>query len=119
LVSHRVLIANAAKRELKKLTKQAQADVVRAISRLAKNPRPRGVEKLQGYPAYYRLRRDPYRVVYTIRPDILAVIVLVIRDRKDAFKGLGRLDDRLAHALSILSRNVVGEEARRGPLRPS
>ena len=116
MTSYQVVIGNAAKREAKKLPRPIQFQVTRALEGLAENPRPRGAEKLQGRPAFFRLRCGEHRIIYSVRSDLRAVVVVVIRDRKDAFRGLEELDSKLANALiqvadTILDRASVGEHA--------
>ena len=97
-----IVVGNTAKRELKKLPKAAQAQITKALEKLSTNPRPRGAEKLQGHPAFFRIRCGEYRIIYAVRADIRHVVVVVIRDRKDAFKGLEQLDSKLASALIMV-----------------
>lgn len=63
------------------------------------NPRPPGAEKIQGRPRYYRIKagRD-YRVIYHLFQERL-VVVLVVRNRKDAYKDLDDLGGKLEAAL--------------------
>ena len=55
-----------------------------AMARLADNPRPVGVLKLQGAERY-RLRVGDYRVIYEIHDRILLVLVVDVADRKDIY----------------------------------
>lgn len=95
---HEVVVGKAAEREIRKLPKAAQRVVVKALEKLAGTPRPPGAEKLSGRPAFYRLRAGDYRIIYAIRAERL-VIVLVVRDRKEAYRGLEDLDGKLAQAM--------------------
>lgn len=96
-------ISPAAKREIKKLTKQAQKVIIEALQGLAACPRPRGVEKITDRPDFLRIPAGRnHRIIYHIRGNNL-VIVLVVRDRKDAYKGLDALDAKLAAAISAIA----------------
>jgi mRNA interferase RelE/StbE len=71
----------AAWRQFKKLDKATQLRLTPKIDALAKNPRPRGVKKLQGYENTYRIRVGDYRVIYEIHDDILRVLVVTVGPR--------------------------------------
>ncbi|WP_417463256.1 type II toxin-antitoxin system RelE family toxin [Kordiimonas sp.] len=89
-----VVISPAAERDLRKLNPRALKAVAKAIDQLEQNLRPRGVEKIQGHPGFYRIRAGDFRVIYyPMTGDRIAV--LVVADRKDAYRGVGNLDERL------------------------
>lgn len=88
----------AARREIKKLSRNVQMKVLDAAEGLGACPRPPGVEKIKGRPEFLRIAIGDHRVIYTIASARLLVI-LVIRDRKDAYKGLSDLDKKLAAAV--------------------
>jgi mRNA interferase RelE/StbE len=94
-----IQIAPAARREIKKLPKSVQKEIVAAIEGLGACPRPRGVEKISGHPDFLRIPTGNYRIIYTIR-DRNLVIVLLVRPRKDAYRHLDSLKDRLAAAIA-------------------
>lgn len=61
------------------------------ILRLEDNPRPQGVEKLEGGEKLYRICVGPgkdYRAVYQIEDEKLVVLVVKVGDRKDVYRGL-------------------------------
>lgn len=91
-----VKIAPAAGKELRKLKdKKALKAVGAFIDSLKKNPRPRGVEKLKDTPNMWRYRVGDFRVMYAIREKVV-IIVLGVKDRKEAYKDIDQLFDRLA-----------------------
>ncbi|MBZ0163413.1 MAG: type II toxin-antitoxin system RelE/ParE family toxin [Notoacmeibacter sp.] len=101
-----IVFAPAAKRELKKLTKDDQRKIVKAIEALPSDPRPRGVEKVKGHPKFYRIKAGgDHRVVYHIIQERL-IVILVIRNRKDAYKTVGNLDNKLNAALLEIEEEV-------------
>ena len=57
-------------------------------SYLADNPRPRGVEKLEGRENRYRIRVGDYRVIYEIHDEVLLVLVVRIGHRREVYRGL-------------------------------
>lgn len=103
-----VVISNPAKREIKKMNKEQQRIVVAALKKLETDPRPRGMEKLKGRPDFLRIRAGAVRLVYTIINNQL-VLLLLVRDRKDAYKNLDGLEERLKGALKQIETrgNVV------------
>ena len=84
LARYQVWIAKPACREIKKLTKPAQAQVTATIEKLSENPLLPATEKLQGRPAFFRVRSGNFRIIYNVRSEQCTVIILVVRDRKDA-----------------------------------
>jgi mRNA interferase RelE/StbE len=55
---------------------------------LANNPRPFGCKKLAGAKDAYRIRVGVYRIIYTIRDNVLIVEVVKIDNRKDVYRPL-------------------------------
>ena len=76
----------SALKQLYKLPRLAGIRAAEKIDRLARNPRPPGVEKMSGYKDYYRIRVGDYRVIYSIKDDILLVLVVRIGARKDVYR---------------------------------
>jgi mRNA interferase RelE/StbE len=111
----KVHVSKSARREIKKLTRQAQIQVVEALDKLAAMPLPPGVEKLQSNPGFFRVRSGDFRIIYALlsTPSHL-VVVLVVRDRKDAFKGLEKLDQKLASALVEVAGTLLEQTATQG-----
>lgn len=91
---YQVRIASGAAREIRRLPKEIGKQALDAITRLADNPRPSGVKKLEGIADGYRVRIGVYRIVYTIQDDILFVNVLTVGHRREVYK---RLDVRAKH----------------------
>jgi mRNA interferase RelE/StbE len=82
-----LLIKPSAGKELAKLgTKSDRARIVTAIQGLASDPRPRGVEKLAGADALYRVRVGDFRIIYAIRDLELVVTVIKVGHRRDAYR---------------------------------
>jgi mRNA interferase RelE/StbE len=101
-----IVVAPAAKRELRKLECGVQKLVIGVIETLSTDPRPQGVEKLQGHPKFYRIAAGKnHRIIYHILRNRL-VVILLVRDRKDAYRNLGDLDGKLSAALIGLEDRV-------------
>lgn len=98
MTGYSVRVAPAAKREIKKLTTDAQIKIVKCLEKLGVNPRPPGVEKLSENPKFLRMRVGDYRVIYHIEDHTEVLVVVVVRHRKDAYRDLDKLDMRLVAA---------------------
>lgn len=99
MASTEIIFAPAAERELKKLTRERQKDVLAALRRLQDGSETLEIEKIKGHPSFFRIKAgSEMRVIY--HPLAASrVVVLVIRDRKEAYRGLGDLDGKLQAAL--------------------
>jgi mRNA interferase RelE/StbE len=94
-----IIFAPSSERELKKLTKERQKDVFAALKRLRDGSETLEIEKIKGHPSFFRLKAGrEMRVIYHPLTGT-RIVVLVIRDRKDAYRGLGDLDGKLQAAL--------------------
>ena len=77
--------ARSAEKDLERLPAQIVLRVQHAIRELAANPRPPGYKKLKGYENTYRLRVGKYRVLYEVDDKTVTVLIVRIRNRKDAY----------------------------------
>jgi mRNA interferase RelE/StbE len=85
-MAHKILIAPAARRDLKRIRGPARRRVADAIDQLATNPRPAGFVKLSGADDLYRLSAGDYRIIYTIQDDRLIVLIVRVGRRKDIYR---------------------------------
>ena len=85
-MSYTVQLAPAAKRQLRKLDRSIQERVVRRLDKLGQDPRPPGVEKLEGDESTYRIRIGEYRIVYDIHDKVLIVLVLKVGHRREIYR---------------------------------
>jgi mRNA interferase RelE/StbE len=83
----------AFERAFDKLTKRNKPLAVRlrsAIDELRANPRPDGCKKLEGVTDagedVYRIRVGDLRILYVIRDRQLIVLLVDVRDRKEAYR---------------------------------
>jgi mRNA interferase RelE/StbE len=63
--------------------------IVADIEKLAENPRPHGVKKLETKERLYRVYVGPgknYRAIYQIRDEVLLVLVVKVGDRKEVYR---------------------------------
>jgi mRNA interferase RelE/StbE len=73
-------------RDLERLDVRMRRRVGRAIDGLASDPRPDGAVKLRGTSDLWRLRVGEFRVVYQVRDDVLVVLVIRVRHRREAYR---------------------------------
>ncbi len=85
-MAYRVEITTSAASEIRKLERDVQLRAGRKIKPLADNPRPPGVQKLQGAEILYRVRFGDYRIVYAIDDAAGVVTIHSVADRKDVYR---------------------------------
>jgi mRNA interferase RelE/StbE len=83
--SYRVAYTPTSAKELEHLSKKNRQRVIEAVHGLADNPRPMGCKKLKGRGDFYRIRVGDYRVVYNVFDDVVTVLVVRVRHRRDAY----------------------------------
>ncbi len=86
MASYRVEFARSAIKDLRGIDRHWIPKIVASIEALESDPRPSGCKKLVGSDHTYRLRIGDYRVVYDIQDDILIVLVVRIRHRRDVYR---------------------------------
>jgi mRNA interferase RelE/StbE len=96
-----VIFGPAAVREVKKMSKDGQKAIIDLAESLRGNMHPAGTEKIQGRPRFYRLRRGDYRIIYCPLSDERAV-VLVAADRREAYRNIRSLDQKMAAAEEVI-----------------
>jgi mRNA-degrading endonuclease RelE of RelBE toxin-antitoxin system len=112
----RIVLANAARRDLERLDRDHSLQVCKDISAyLEINPGPIGksrINKLSGfYPPLYRLRSGDLRVYYRLKEG--DVVIMAVRSRKDSEKFLSRIkEERLAYGKKPEARQSTGRKRR-------
>jgi mRNA interferase RelE/StbE len=86
VASYSIRVSATAEKQIRKLERDEQIRVLRAITALARDPRPRGCRKLAGFDDVYRIRVGVIRVLYSIADRRLVVIVLKVGQRKDVYR---------------------------------
>lgn len=82
---YRVEIKRSAEKELDALPARTRTRIGKRLLDLENNPRPHGVEKLQGQEAY-RLRAGDYRVLFTIDDAGRIVTIYSVGHRRDVYR---------------------------------
>ena len=84
---HSIVISQSALKQLQNLQKPFVKKIGKAIEKLANDPRPIGVKKLQGSNEnLYRIRVGDYRIVYVIDDGIKLIDIRRNGHRKDIYK---------------------------------
>lgn len=84
-MNYKVQIAESAAKALAKVPKRDKEKIIEKIEYLGLDPRPNGYVKLQGSKTtLYRIRYGDYRIVYTVRDEVL--LVLEVGNRKEIYR---------------------------------
>ena len=86
MATYKIEISATAERQIRKLEREDQKRVVRAIQTLASDPRPRGARKLNGYDDLFRIRVGVYRVIYSVDDERIVAIILKVGHRGDVYR---------------------------------
>ena len=83
---YKVEFSNSAKKDLEKVSSIYLVPVSSHIKNLSENPRPFGSAKLAGSKNHYRIRVGVYRIIYSIKENILVVEVIKIDHRRNVYR---------------------------------
>jgi mRNA interferase RelE/StbE len=73
--------------QLEKIPKDIRGMILERIEKLGSDPRPPGVEPLQGSnKGLFRIRQGDYRIVYSVQDKILLILVVRVVHRKEVYK---------------------------------
>ena len=84
-MAYSVVFKPAAVRDLRKLPEDARRRIATRIDALAGDPRPHGIDRIEGMSDLYRVRVGEDRVVYQIQDRVLLVLVVRIGHRCDVY----------------------------------
>jgi mRNA interferase RelE/StbE len=82
----RVEFSRPALKQFQDLPAKVRKRIAPRVDAFGEDPRPHGVEKLEGEDDLYRIRVGSYRVIYAIRDRTLVVLVLRIGHRRDIYR---------------------------------
>lgn len=87
MTRHRILFDKRYIKELAKIPKSIQESIRQKVQGLVDNPRPEGSLKLQGSKKspLYRIRCGDYRVIYTVKDEVLIVLVVDVGYRRNIY----------------------------------
>lgn len=84
---YRIEYSKDIEKDLSKLPKEEVAKILLKIDNLAKNPRPSGIEPLQGkFKGLHCIRSGNYCIVYQIIDDRLTVLVVKVSHRRGVYR---------------------------------
>ena len=83
--NYQVQVKRSAEKELDALPARTRTRIGKRLLDLEANPRPHGVEKLQGQEAY-RLRVGDYRVLFTIEDGARIVTIYAVGHRRNVYR---------------------------------
>lgn len=84
-MSYQIIIPNAVQKQISKLPRTIQDDILDCLIKLQTNPRPSGYLKMKNVEGY-RLRRGDYRILYDIDDQSQKIILRKIGHRRDVYK---------------------------------
>jgi mRNA interferase RelE/StbE len=85
MAAYKIEILKSAAKELEKIGKKDQDRIIWKIRSLANDPRQPGTKRLSGEEKY-RIRQGDYRILYEIKDEIVTVVVVKIRHRREVYK---------------------------------
>jgi mRNA-degrading endonuclease RelE of RelBE toxin-antitoxin system len=89
--SYEVRFSRKAQKYIDSMQNKDAKIVAGVLQRLARAPRE-SAEKLKQNPSFWRVHAGNHRIVYLILDDRKMIIVALVRDRKDAYRDLDKLD---------------------------
>ena len=88
MASYRIEVSATAEKQIRKLPRDEQMRVLRAIRPLANEPNPPGSRRVRGYDDVFRIRVGTYRVLYRVEGRRLLIIILKIGHRREIYRSL-------------------------------
>lgn len=88
--SYRLVLHRDAYDELRSLPKDVRSRARDRIDELATTPVPSDATRLRGRPNAYRIRVGDYRIIYELHATEVAVYVIGVAHRKEAYRRLLR-----------------------------
>jgi len=85
MAEYRITIKKSAVKELEDISRKDLRKVINRIRSLAKDPRPKGSQKLSGQERY-RIRQGNYRIVYSIEDKDPLIVIVKIGHRREIYR---------------------------------
>jgi mRNA interferase RelE/StbE len=83
---YKIVFSKSAEKDLRKVSSVYIVSIASHIKNLSDVPRPSGCKKMVGSKNTYRIRVGIYRIVYTIKDDVLTVEVVKIDNRDSVYR---------------------------------
>lgn len=84
-MAYQMIIPNAVQKQIKKLPKDIQDDILDCLIKLQINPQPSGYLKMKNTEGY-RIRMGDYRILYDIDDQAQKIKLRKIGHRRDIYK---------------------------------
>ncbi|MCY3801089.1 MAG: type II toxin-antitoxin system RelE/ParE family toxin [Chloroflexi bacterium] len=94
-LKYSIVVLPSAVRALRRIPRRELRRISEKVDLLAIDPRPPDARVIHRQKGLLRLRVGDYRVLYRVRDDIVEITVVRIAHRKDAYRNLRRLAQRL------------------------
>lgn len=88
MAGYAIRVKASVERDIAVLPHDSVPGIFQSIDALSENPLPHGVRKLSGAEHLYRTRVGDYRIIYAVHHEEREVIILYIRHRRSAYRGL-------------------------------
>ena len=88
MASYRIEVSATAEKQIRKLSREDQLRVLRAIRPLASEPIGPGTRKVRGYDDVFRTRVGTFRVLHQVQKRRLLVIFLKSGQRREIYRSL-------------------------------
>ncbi len=88
MASFRIEVSATAEKQIRRLRREDQVRVLRAIQLLAAEPTPPGSRKIRGYDDVFRIRVGTYRILYRVERRRILIIILKIGQRREIYRSL-------------------------------
>ena len=85
-MTYAIEVLPATERDLRKVHPEIRARIRGAVLKLAVDPRPPGARALKDRPGYLRVRVGDYRIIYTVKDDVLLVTVVRLGHCRDVYR---------------------------------
>lgn len=89
-MAYRIEIDRQALKALAALPRKIQRQIAKRIDSLAQDPFPPDAQQIKGQEAIWRIRSGNYRIAYTVRQNVLCILILHVGDRKDFYRHFNR-----------------------------
>ena len=83
---YNVILSPKVQKSIKSIPDDYVVKIHKSLFSLSLNPHPFGCSKLAGSENHYRIRVGVYRIIYSIKDDILIVEVIKIDHRKNVYR---------------------------------
>jgi mRNA interferase RelE/StbE len=87
-IIYTIELSRRAERQLRAFPREVQARIGRSVDALSRQPVPPGARKFSGHDDLYRIRAGDYRIVYTVRHEVLVVLVVAVGHRREIYNRL-------------------------------